>query len=285
MRLASYKVNDEEGNELDFSVTSFPGDGGTLRQRKPLAWSNRRTTNRRGRFEGIRPTDHNRRHIGPIGRGFFRGRNSLRSNPYERQPFLVLQTDREQNTCRKGKGKLLRLSRIHLFSQAKRPEMSNKQTKTKSLWALSHRKKLLPWLAPLASLRLTLALLSLSMVLIFIATLEQVKLGIRGAQAEYFESLVGIWNYPDEFWGGGKSSPDWTRRSAPSSLTTSKPRTTVSGSRITDLKPVTSSSTWTRAREKPSKGFHATSAISQSSKRIPIIFSNSRPTNPAPTPK
>ena len=158
--------------------------------------------------------------------------------------------------------------------------MSNKQTKTKSLWALSHRKKLLPWLAPLASLRLTLALLSLSMVLIFIATLEQVKLGIRGAQAEYFESLVGIWNYPDEFWGGGKSSPDWTRRSALVKSYDAKPRTTVSRSRITDLKPVTSSSTWTRAREKPSMGFHATSAISQSSKRIPIIFSNSRPTNP-----
>ena len=30
MRLASYKVNDEEGNELDFSVTSFPGDVGGL---------------------------------------------------------------------------------------------------------------------------------------------------------------------------------------------------------------------------------------------------------------
>jgi hypothetical protein len=30
MRLASYKVNDGEGNELDFSVTSFPGDVGGL---------------------------------------------------------------------------------------------------------------------------------------------------------------------------------------------------------------------------------------------------------------
>jgi len=30
MRLASYKVNDEQGNELDFSVTSFPGDVGGL---------------------------------------------------------------------------------------------------------------------------------------------------------------------------------------------------------------------------------------------------------------
>ena len=30
MRLASYKVNDGQGNELDFSVTSFPGDVGGL---------------------------------------------------------------------------------------------------------------------------------------------------------------------------------------------------------------------------------------------------------------
>ncbi len=85
--------------------------------------------------------------------------------------------------------------------------MSTKQKKSKSLWALSHRKKFFSWLTPLASIRLTLALLSFSMVLIFVATLEQVKLGIRGAQAEYFESLVGIWNYPDEFWGGGKIIP------------------------------------------------------------------------------
>jgi hypothetical protein len=30
MRLASYKVSDEEGNKLDFSVTTFPGDVGGL---------------------------------------------------------------------------------------------------------------------------------------------------------------------------------------------------------------------------------------------------------------
>ena len=109
MRLASYKVNDEEGNELDFSVTSFPVTWGTPRQRKSLAWSNRRTTNRRGRLEEIRPTGNNRRHIGPISRSFIRGQDSLRRNPYERRPFLVLQTYREQITCRKGKEKLLRL--------------------------------------------------------------------------------------------------------------------------------------------------------------------------------
>ena len=58
------------------------------------------------------------------------------------------------------------------------------------------------WLAPLASVRLTLVLLSLSMILVFVATLEQVRIGIRGALSEYFESLVGIWHYPEQFWGG-----------------------------------------------------------------------------------
>ena len=53
--------------------------------------------------------------------------------------------------------------------------MTAKKTKSKSLWALSHRKKFFSWLTPLASIRLTIALLSLSMVLIFVATLEQVK--------------------------------------------------------------------------------------------------------------
>ncbi len=62
-------------------------------------------------------------------------------------------------------------------------------------------------MVPLASVRLTLALLSFSMVLIFVATLEQVRIGIRGAQAEYFESLFGIWHYPLEFWGGEFLNP------------------------------------------------------------------------------
>ena len=30
MRLASHKVSDEDGNEIDFSITSFPGDVGGL---------------------------------------------------------------------------------------------------------------------------------------------------------------------------------------------------------------------------------------------------------------
>jgi hypothetical protein len=40
------------------------------------------------------------------------------------------------------------------------------------------------------------------MILIFVATLEQVRIGIRGALAEYFESFFGIWYYPEKFWGG-----------------------------------------------------------------------------------
>ena len=40
------------------------------------------------------------------------------------------------------------------------------------------------------------------MILVFVATLEQVRIGIRGALAEYFESFFGIWHYPKDFWGG-----------------------------------------------------------------------------------
>ena len=68
--------------------------------------------------------------------------------------------------------------------------------------SLSQRRKDFSFLLPLASLRLTITLLSLSMVLIFVATLEQVRIGIRGALAEYFESFFGIWYYPEKFWGG-----------------------------------------------------------------------------------
>ena len=74
--------------------------------------------------------------------------------------------------------------------------------KKQNLSSLSSRRKVFAWLIPLADLRLTLTLLSLSMILIFVATLEQVRVGIRGAQAEFFESMYGIWHYPEQFWGG-----------------------------------------------------------------------------------
>ena len=76
--------------------------------------------------------------------------------------------------------------------------MNNKKNKS----SLSQRRRDFNFLLPLASLRLTIALLSLSMILIFVATLEQVRIGIRGALAEYFESFYGIWYYPEKFWGG-----------------------------------------------------------------------------------
>ena len=79
--------------------------------------------------------------------------------------------------------------------------------KKKSATSLSQRRKKFAWLVPLADLRITLTLLSLSMVLIFVATLEQVRVGIRGAQAEFFESLYGVWHYPEQFWGGELLNP------------------------------------------------------------------------------
>ena len=77
----------------------------------------------------------------------------------------------------------------------------------KSISSLSVRRKRFAWLIPLANLRITLTLLSLSMILIFVATLEQVRIGIRGAQAEFFESMYGIWHYPEQFWGGNLLNP------------------------------------------------------------------------------
>jgi len=79
--------------------------------------------------------------------------------------------------------------------------------KKKSSSSLGQRRKIFFWLIPLADLRLTLTLLSLSMVLVFVATLEQVRIGIRGAQAEFFESMYGIWHYPEQFWGGEFLNP------------------------------------------------------------------------------
>jgi len=47
-----------------------------------------------------------------------------------------------------------------------------------------------------ASLRLTVVLLALSMVLIFFGTLAQVETGIWKTQKDYFESFLAIWAYP-----------------------------------------------------------------------------------------
>ena len=77
-----------------------------------------------------------------------------------------------------------------------------KEKQKKKRGSLGERRKKFSWLVPLASINLTLTLLSLSMILIFVATLEQVRIGIRGALAEYFESMFGIWYYPEQFWGG-----------------------------------------------------------------------------------
>ena len=77
----------------------------------------------------------------------------------------------------------------------------------KSISSLSERRKRFAWLIPFANLRITLTLLSFSMILIFVATLEQVRIGIRGAQAEFFESMYGIWHYPEQFWGGNLLNP------------------------------------------------------------------------------
>ena len=51
----------------------------------------------------------------------------------------------------------------------------------------------------IASVRLTVALLSLSIVLIFFGTLDQVEYGIWHTQKLYFESFLVIWKYPQSW--------------------------------------------------------------------------------------
>jgi len=52
-----------------------------------------------------------------------------------------------------------------------------------------------------ASLRLTVVLLAMSLVLIFFGTLDQVEYGIWHTQEKYFESFIAVWAYP-EAWAG-----------------------------------------------------------------------------------
>lgn len=49
----------------------------------------------------------------------------------------------------------------------------------------------------LGSLRLTVYLLAFSVLLVFFGTLDQIRIGIRGAQQIYFESLLAFWHYPE----------------------------------------------------------------------------------------
>jgi len=51
-------------------------------------------------------------------------------------------------------------------------------------------------LQPFTSLKLTIVCLSLAMVLVFFGTMEQVQLGIYGAQKKYFDSLFVFWTLP-----------------------------------------------------------------------------------------
>ncbi len=52
----------------------------------------------------------------------------------------------------------------------------------------------------ITSLRLTVVCLCLGLILVFVGTLAQVKLGIFAAQAKYFHSLFVFWNVPGTSW-------------------------------------------------------------------------------------
>jgi len=53
-----------------------------------------------------------------------------------------------------------------------------------------------PFFKFFASLRLTVVLLALSLVLVFFGTLDQVEYGIWHTQEKYFESFIVVWAYP-----------------------------------------------------------------------------------------
>lgn len=51
-----------------------------------------------------------------------------------------------------------------------------------------------------SSLRLTVILLALGMMLVFFGTLDQVHTGIWETQRRYFESFFVVWKYPPQWW-------------------------------------------------------------------------------------
>ena len=71
----------------------------------------------------------------------------------------------------------------------------------KAIWKKSPLGKLFELFC---SLRLTVTLLALSIALVFFGTLDQVHIGIYGAQQKYFEHVLAIWQYPHQ-WPLGSS--------------------------------------------------------------------------------
>lgn len=56
-----------------------------------------------------------------------------------------------------------------------------------------------PLIQAVVSLRLTVILLAMSMVLVFFGTLDQVHTGIWETQRRYFESIFVVWQYPEQW--------------------------------------------------------------------------------------
>jgi hypothetical protein len=59
----------------------------------------------------------------------------------------------------------------------------------------------------LSSLRLTVVLLAFSMLLVFLATFEQMQLGVFEVQKRFFETLFAVWHWPPQWWGA--ASMQW----------------------------------------------------------------------------
>src|SRR5580698_10968971 len=60
-----------------------------------------------------------------------------------------------------------------------------------------------------SSLKLTVTLLAFSMLLVLLATFEQVQWGVFEVQKRYFETLVCMWTYPAQW--PGANSLDWLK--------------------------------------------------------------------------
>ena len=200
MRLASYEVKDGNGSKLDFSVTSFPGDvGGTLAN-----------VNRWLGQIGIDPVKEEglEKYITPIILDEKEAQLVVAEGEKDALYAAILMIeDRSWFFKITGNRELAKVEKSNFLSFLEKcllplTEMAiYNEKKKKKKNTLGARRKKFAWLVPLASIRLTLLLLSLSMILVFVATLEQVRIGIRGALAEYFESMYGIWHYPEQFWG------------------------------------------------------------------------------------
>ena len=167
MRKGSYAVGGAE-----VAITAFPGDvGGVLAN-----------VNRWRGQAGLAPVDE---------AGLGQATTSIESNGLH---FLVVDAEGGSSADR---GRAPAVERRHLVLQADGPGRRRCPGQARVPLVPKDRPRPLSAMAPprpnplalLTSLRLTVVLLVLSIVLVFAATLDQVHLGVWGVQEKYFRSF------------------------------------------------------------------------------------------------